>query len=110
MKLLEACWQVEKTDNGQKIIVERLGLFCIHQLVACITRTRLEHWEPKETRAPKWKIAAWKNRKTEHWISKIVAEERKRLMVRIDSTIANVQRAVFSACLATNPIFFDTKF
>jgi|LakMenEpi03Aug12_release.lakeMendotaPanAssembly.Ray.scaffolds.fasta_scaffold60189_4 hypothetical protein len=110
VKLLETCWQVEKPDTHENIIVERLGLFCIHELVACITRTRLEHWEPKESRAPKWKIAVWKNRKTEHWISKIVAEERKRLMSRMDPAIASVQRAVFAACLTASPIFMDIEF
>lgn len=109
--LLDTCWKVTtRCDDGIGQMFRYFGLFCIYDLVSFIVESRLKRWQPAFGRIPARRIYGWKRKKTRCWVSKLVAEERQRLIARIDPLVLAIQKKSFATNRTTHGIFFDPRF
>ena len=89
----------------------RCGLFEMRRLVAAIADLCLVDWQPRPSRAPRWKLLVWMQNKTRWAIAATIGNVRKQLLEeRIEPRILATQRANFATCQRTTELYLHPAF
>ncbi len=96
--LARTCWWASVQDNTfSPPPPRRFGLFEVRPLIDCAAAWSMLHWQPRPGPAPQWRLHAWAQRQARRSIAFVVAEQRRRLMPRVEPIVRDVQRALFAA-------------
>lgn len=101
----ETYWVVNHGGN-----LFRLGLFEIGELSSWCAKLAISNWHPKKS-ASTFFVKKWMHELTRKTFCKIISAQFKRIRLKLDPTVIEVQKAVFRSTMkageiAINPIFY----
>lgn len=102
---LETCWAI--THDGKQF---QLGLFEIGELASLCSKIAISNWKPLKS-ASSFNLGKWMYDLTRKTLSKIISAQFKRIRAKLNPTVIDVQKSVFTSTMkcgeiAINPDFY----
>lgn len=100
----ESCWAI---NHGGHLF--KLGLFEIGELASLCAKIAISNWRPKKS-SSSFFVEKWMHDLTRKTFCKIISVQFKRIRVKLDPTIINVQKSVFHSTMKAGEISIDPDF
>ena len=101
----ETCWGI---NNGGCQF--QLGLFEIGELASVCAKIAISNWKPPKKSGSSFFVERWMHDLTRKTFCKIISSQFKRIRVKLDPTVINVQKNVFHSTMKAGEISINADF